>query len=111
MFIYAAVCRENMEPATACAVADGLGIGPDAMIFDITNAHLGVLNGIVQIATAIEAGQIKAGMVVSCETSKRIMDITIESLNRNPDMENSQTDHSNPYRRLRGCCCHYAMSL
>lgn len=88
MLIYAAVCRENMEPATACAVADGLGIGSDAMIFDITNACLGVLNGIVQIATAIEAGQIKAGMVVSCETSKRIMDITIESLNRNPDMEN-----------------------
>lgn len=88
MLIYAAVCRENLEPATACAVADGLGIGPDAMIFDITNACLGVLNGIVQIATAIEAGQIKAGMVVSCETSKRIMDITIESLNKNPDMDN-----------------------
>lgn len=88
MLIYAAVCRENLEPATACAVADGLGIGQDAMVFDITNACLGVLNGIVQIATAIEAGQIKAGMVLSCETSKRIMDITIESLNRNPDMEN-----------------------
>lgn len=88
MLIYSAVCRENLEPATACAVADGLGIGPDAMVFDITNACLGVLNGIVQIATAIEAGQIKAGMVLSCETSKRIMDITIESLNKNPDMEN-----------------------
>src|SRR5579862_493038 len=51
--IYAGVCRENSEPATACAVANGLGIGSDAAIFDISNACLGVLNGILDVANRI----------------------------------------------------------
>ena len=28
MLIYGGVCRDNLEPATACAVADGLDLGP-----------------------------------------------------------------------------------
>ncbi|MBI5062721.1 MAG: 3-oxoacyl-ACP synthase III, partial [Desulfatitalea sp.] len=56
--IYGGVCRENLEPATACAVAHELGISPAAHIFDLSNACLGVLNGMVHIASAIELGQI-----------------------------------------------------
>ena len=40
--IYAAVCRENFEPASACYVAAGLGVSPHASVFDISNACLGV---------------------------------------------------------------------
>jgi 3-oxoacyl-[acyl-carrier-protein] synthase-3 len=80
VFIYGAVCRENLEPATACAVADGLGISADTQIYDLSNACLGVLNAMVQIANAIELGQIEAGMVVSCETSRPIVDATIERI-------------------------------
>jgi len=29
MLIYGGVCRDNLEPATACAVAEGLGLGAD----------------------------------------------------------------------------------
>src|SRR6516162_5977116 len=43
--IYAAVCREQFEPATACRVAADLGVRPDT-VFDLSNACLGVLNGI-----------------------------------------------------------------
>ena len=28
MLIYGGVCRDNLEPATACAVSHGLGLGP-----------------------------------------------------------------------------------
>jgi len=80
ILIYAGVCRENFEPATACAVAAGLGISTDAHVFDISNACLGVLNGIIDIANRIELGQIKAGMVVSCETAREINEITIERM-------------------------------
>ena len=55
MLIYAGVCRENMEPATACAVANGLNLGSDTQVYDVSNACLGVLNGMVQIANAIAA--------------------------------------------------------
>jgi len=75
--IYAGVCREHSEPATATAVADKLGVRPATAVFDISNACLGVLNGMLDIANRIELGQIKAGMVVSCESSREINDSMI----------------------------------
>jgi 3-oxoacyl-[acyl-carrier-protein] synthase III len=86
MLIYGGVCRDHLEPATACKVADGLGISPQAMIYDVSNACLGVLNGMIQVANAIELGQIRAGIVVSAESSRQIVDLTIQRLLANPDM-------------------------
>src|SRR5262245_33804023 len=78
--IYAAVCREQFEPATACRVAASLGISSDAAVYDLSNACLGVLNGIVDIANRIELGQVRAGLVVSCETARDINDTIIEDM-------------------------------
>ncbi|HEV3237372.1 MAG TPA: 3-oxoacyl-ACP synthase III [Gemmataceae bacterium] len=78
--IYAGVCRENFEPATACRVAAGLEVSPDAAIYDISNACLGVLNGMIDIANRIELGQIRAGLVVSCESSREINEIAIDRM-------------------------------
>ena len=50
VLIYGGVCREQFEPATACRVAHGLGVSPHATIYDVSNACLGVLNGIIDIA-------------------------------------------------------------
>jgi len=80
ILIYAGVCRENFEPATACAVADALGIGTDAHVYDISNACLGVMNGIIDIANRIELGQIRAGMVVSCESSREINEVVMQRM-------------------------------
>lgn len=87
MLIYAGVCRDNLEPATACAVADGLGLSSDTQIFDISNACLGAINGIIEIANAVELGHIRAGLVVSCESAREIVDIMIHRLLANPTME------------------------
>jgi 3-oxoacyl-[acyl-carrier-protein] synthase-3 len=87
MLVYGAVCRENLEPATACAVADALGLDPACQVYDVSNACLGVLNGMVQVANAIELGQIQAGLVVSCESAREIVDHTIDRLLREPSME------------------------
>ncbi len=86
MLIFGGVCRDNLEPATACAVADGLGLGPLTQIYDVSNACLGVLNGMIQIANAIELGQIEAGLVVSCETAREVVEITINRLLEIRDM-------------------------
>ena len=75
--IYAGVCRENFEPATACAVADSLGVKGGASVYDLSNACLGVLNGMLDIANRIELGQIRAGLVVSCETAREINEIML----------------------------------
>jgi acyl-CoA:acyl-CoA alkyltransferase len=80
VLIYGGVCREYFEPATACRVASVIGVSPEAAIYDVSNACLGVLNGLVDIANRIEIGQIRAGMVVACETAREINEIVIEQL-------------------------------
>ena len=84
--IYAGVCRESFEPATACAVAAELGVEGAAAVYDISNACLGILNGIHEIANRIELGQIRAGVVVSAETAREIVDVTIEHMLREATM-------------------------
>jgi len=86
MLIFGGVCRDHVEPATACAVAHELQLGPETQIYDVSNACLGVLNGMVQAANAIELGQIEAGLVVSCESSREIIDNTIDRLLAHHDM-------------------------
>ncbi|MGK0299036.1 MAG: 3-oxoacyl-[acyl-carrier-protein] synthase III [Gammaproteobacteria bacterium] len=85
--IYAGVCRENFEPATACAVAAKLGISQDAYVYDLSNACLGILNGIIDIANRIELKQIRAGMVVSCESSREIVEIMMERIIKERTMD------------------------
>ncbi|MHB1308606.1 MAG: 3-oxoacyl-ACP synthase III [Limisphaerales bacterium] len=86
MVIYGGVCRENFEPATACAVADGLGVRGNAFVYDVSNACLGVLNGMIEVANRIELGQIRAGLVVSCETAREINEIALARLIEGSDM-------------------------
>ncbi|MBN1518347.1 3-oxoacyl-ACP synthase III [Candidatus Sumerlaeota bacterium] len=85
--IYGGVNREHLEPATACAVADGIGVSPDAAVYDICNACLGAVNAMLDIANRIELGQIRAGLVVSCETAREINDIMIEQMLENGSVE------------------------
>ena len=85
--IYAGVCKESSEPATACAVATKIGVGSNCAVFDISNACLGVMSGMIDIANRIELGQIKAGLVVSCESAREINEAMIKSMLKNPTME------------------------
>jgi 3-oxoacyl-[acyl-carrier-protein] synthase III len=88
ILIYAGVCREQLEPATACRVAAEVGVSPDATLYDISNACLGVLNGIVEVANRIELGQCRAGLVVACETAREINDAMIDRMvdSQSPDL-------------------------
>ncbi|MGB6873845.1 MAG: 3-oxoacyl-ACP synthase III [Dehalococcoidia bacterium] len=84
--LHTSVSRDFLEPATATVVHDSLGLPPTATIFDISNACLGFINGMVTLANMIELGQIKAGIVVGCESSKRLIDTTIDKLLEDPDI-------------------------
>lgn len=90
--IYAGVCRDYYEPATACVVAGelashGIDLPSDAAVFDLSNACLGVLNGMLDVANRIELGQIEAGIVVACETARDIVETTIASLVEDPSLK------------------------
>jgi 3-oxoacyl-[acyl-carrier-protein] synthase-3 len=79
--IHGSVCRDFLEPATACRVHHELGLPSGCAVFDISNACLGVLTGAVQIANMIELGQIRAGVVVGTECGRALVENTIEHLN------------------------------
>ncbi|MFH1152310.1 MAG: 3-oxoacyl-ACP synthase III [Pseudomonadota bacterium] len=85
--VFCGVGRDGFEPATACAVAHSLGISPGAHVYDVSNACLGVITGIVQVANEIQLGHIRAGLVVSCETARQIVDATIEEINANASID------------------------
>ncbi|MFP4496777.1 MAG: 3-oxoacyl-ACP synthase III [Vulcanimicrobiota bacterium] len=86
VLIYGGVCREGFEPATACKIASALEISPDSLVYDLSNACLGVMNGIVEIANRIELGQSRAGLIVSSESAREINEITIQKMLADPTM-------------------------
>ncbi len=79
--IHASVCRDHLEPATACRVHHELQLPPDCLVYDVSNACLGIINGAIQIAQMIELGQIEAGIVVGTESSRQLVETTIQQLN------------------------------
>lgn len=80
--VHGSVCRDHLEPATACRVHHALELPRDCLIYDVSNACLGLLNGILQVANMIELGQVRAGLVVGSEGSRQLVETTIDQLNR-----------------------------
>lgn len=79
--IHGSVCRDFLEPATACRVHHGLDLPSESVIYDVSNACLGLLNGMVQVANMIELGQIRAGVVVGTECGRELVENTMRVLN------------------------------
>ena len=92
--INASVCRDFLEPATASLVHHNLGLHTNTLVFDISNACLGVLNGMVHVANMIELGQIRAGLVVAGENGGPLVDATIESLLNKSDLTRNEIKSS-----------------
>ncbi|MDR1493859.1 MAG: 3-oxoacyl-ACP synthase III [Planctomycetaceae bacterium] len=85
-FIHASVCRDFLEPATACRVHEANRLPEHCAVYDVSNACLGLLSGVVQIANMIELGQIEAGIVVGTECSRSLMESTIVQLNADQNL-------------------------
>ncbi|MBA3483311.1 MAG: 3-oxoacyl-ACP synthase III [Pirellulales bacterium] len=79
--VHGSVCRDFLEPATACGVHHALGLPENCLIYDASNACLGILTGMLQVANMIELGQIRAGLVVGTEDGRSLVETTVERLN------------------------------
>jgi len=84
--LHTSLSRDFLEPATALLVYDSLGLPPSATVFDISNACLGFINGVVALANMIELRQVKAGIVVASESSRQITETTIGEILNDPNM-------------------------
>ncbi len=84
--IHGSVCRDYLEPATSCRVHHQLKLNDDCVIYDVSNACLGILNGMLQAANMIELGQVEAALVVGSEGGRQLVENTIDYLNREPSI-------------------------
>ena len=84
--LHCSVCRDFLEPATACSVHHHLNLPSSCVIYDVSNACLGLLNGLLQVANMIELGQIEAGLVVGTESGRHLVENTIGQLNNDPSL-------------------------
>ncbi|MFI5337796.1 MAG: 3-oxoacyl-ACP synthase III [Opitutales bacterium] len=80
VLMHSAVCRDMLEPATASFAHHQIGLGPQCQVFDVSNACLGFLNSLVLLGAMIDAGQIRAGLVVSGENGRPLVERTIKQL-------------------------------
>lgn len=78
--IHGSVCRDQLEPATATGVHAALGLPDACLVLDVSNACLGLLNGMLIIADQIECGRIDAGVVVGTEVGRGLVEGTMDSL-------------------------------
>ncbi len=85
LLISTSVCRDFVEPSTACLVHDKLGLDSTCLNFDVGNACLGFLNGMDIASAFLERGDIDYALIVDGESSRMPVMRTIERLNRAGD--------------------------
>jgi 3-oxoacyl-[acyl-carrier-protein] synthase-3 len=89
--IHGSVCRDYLEPATACGVHHRVHLSEQCAVYDVSNACLGLLNGVIQVANMIELGQIEAGVVVGTESGRALVETTIQHLNTDETLTRRNT--------------------
>ena len=72
--MHGSVCRDQLEPATASGVHHAVGLSNSAVVLDVSNACLGLLNGVLILANMIELGQIQAGVIVGTEDGRGLVE-------------------------------------
>jgi len=80
LLIHASVCRDFLEPSTSSIIHHHLGLRPQTMFFDLSNACLGVLSSLLIAANMIENDVIKHALIVSGENGGPLLIQTIEYL-------------------------------
>lgn len=80
ILVNTSVCRDYIEPSTACLVHSKLGLAPTCLNFDVGNACLAFLNGMDIVANLVERGAIDYGLVVDGEGARFVQEATVARL-------------------------------
>jgi len=80
VIINTSVCRDYLEPSTACIVHGNLGLAENCLNFDVGNACLAFLNGMDIASRMIERAEIEYALIVDGESSRHITEATVERL-------------------------------
>ena len=82
LMINTSVSRAYLEPSTAVAIHDQLGLPPSALNFDVANACLGFLTGMQLAGTMIDSGQVEYALIVAGEGAGHTQRTTLGRLSR-----------------------------
>jgi len=85
LMVNTSIGRMHLEPSTAVAVHDAVGLPTSCQNFDVTNACLGFVSGIEIAGAMIDAGLTDYALVVNGEDSRMVQEATIERLTQ-PDV-------------------------
>ena len=80
LMVNTSISRQHLEPSTAVAVHDGIGLPSSCQNFDVTNACLGFVNGIEIAAAMIDSGMVDYALVVDGEDSRGVSEAVIDRL-------------------------------
>ncbi len=80
VIINTSVCRDYLEPSTACIVHGNLGLDENCINFDVGNACLAFMNGMDIAARMIEREEVDYALIVDGESSGPITEATIERM-------------------------------
>jgi 3-oxoacyl-[acyl-carrier-protein] synthase III len=80
LMVNTSIGRMHLEPSTAVAVHDAVGLSSSCQNFDVTNACLGFFNGIEIAGAMIDAGMTDYALVVNGEDARPVQEATIERL-------------------------------
>ena len=80
MLVNTSVCRDYLEPSTACIAHAELGLPETCMNWDLGNACLGFVNGMDMVSNMIDRGEIDYAILVNGETSRQITEATVNLL-------------------------------
>jgi 3-oxoacyl-[acyl-carrier-protein] synthase III len=80
LMVNTSIGRMHLEPSTAVAVHDAVGLPRSCQNFDVTNACLGFVNGIEIAGAMIDAGMTEYALVVNGEDSRPVQEATIQRL-------------------------------
>ncbi|HMB59598.1 MAG TPA: 3-oxoacyl-ACP synthase III [Xanthomonadales bacterium] len=89
VIINTSVCRDYLEPSTACIVHGNLKLSENCLKFDVGNACLAFLNGMDIAARMIEREEVDYALIVDGESSGPITEATIERM-LGPDIDEKQ---------------------
>jgi len=89
VIINTSVCRDYLEPSTACIVHGKLGLNENCLNFDVGNACLAFMNGMDIAARMIERAEVEYALIVDGESSRPITEATIERMLQ-PDISAEQ---------------------
>jgi len=80
LIVNTSVTRATLEPSVAVGIHHMMGLPTSAVNFDITNACLGFVNGLMLASSLVDAGQIDYAVVVAGEDALKVQDATVENL-------------------------------